>query len=422
MEWTPKKIFTPNGVYRFHVPASKSMLNRAFLLAALKKGDTFVHAGALSEDTRTFLACLRALGVKIEAREGGYFIKGEGKFPNRNADLNVGSAGTAARFLPVALAFSGGDYRIDASEQMKKRPMEILPLLAQAGATITYEGNGTFPFRLTSEGIKVSELTVNTDISTQYASGVLLAGTALGRPFTLHLTGSRTNGSYLRMTAEMIRSFGGRITKSGDGITVAPAPDGAPACPRDYFVEPDLSSAAYFYALALLFRTKILVYGVHEGTLQGDLRLLRLLQKKGVRLTDTEEGILLDGTSISSYSGFDENLCDYSDQALTVAVLASCASSPSVLRGIGHVKAQESNRIQAICENLITLGVPAQSDGENVFITPAPLRGGVVNSMGDHRVAMAFSLLALKTGNITISGAECSKKTFEGYFNILDGL
>ncbi len=413
------------GKFSFHdcietdVPASKSILNRALVLAAFGKGEVFLSCGKFAEDTRAMLGCLRALRIDIREEQDGIRVFGcGGNVPDRHASLNVQSAGTAARFLTAVLAFLGGDYTMDASAQMCRRPMELLSVLSEAGVSIECAAeDGHFPFRMHSEGICGNELTVNTDLSTQYASGILLAA-ALSRPFTLHLTGSRTHGSYLAMTLRMLEAFGATCERREDTVFISPSP----RSPARFEVEGDLSGACYFYALALLLSARVRVRRIHLPSLQGDAQFLKLLADRGVRFTDTPDGLLADGSGVDGYQGFTENMGDYSDQSLTVAALAPFASSATRITGIAHTRGQECDRIRAIAENLRTLGVPVEEHADGVTIHPAPVAGGTVTTYGDHRVAMAFSLIGLKTGTVSLDDPACCKKTFANYFEILDNL
>ncbi len=406
------ELFQPRDeIYTVGVPASKSMLNRALLLAAFGGVHEVTCHGGYGSDTKSLLACLRALGFSIE--EEGDILR-VGGTPARQATLNVGDSATTARFLTAILAFRGGDFTFVPSPQMAARPMPSIDAFRAVGVRFDRLQGGAF--RMRSGGIAQNFLEIDTSVTTQDASGVLLAA-ALGKKFTLILTGRRENGSYLRMTAAMLRAFGATVGQHGNEITVTA---GDP--PSRLETEPDVSAACYFYALALLCRAAILVRGVHFGGLQGDLAFLDLLAAKGLILTDTPNGILADGRKARSFDGFNADFGDFSDQTLTAAAIAPFAASPSVLRGVGHIRKQECDRMEAIRTNLETLGVPVRLCGDNVEIAPAPVRGGTVRTFGDHRVAMAFALAALKSGNITIDDPDCCRKTFPNYFEILRGL
>ncbi len=402
------------------VPASKSILSRALLLAAFTEGDTRLICGKYGDDTLALLGCLNALGIAVEACEDGLLVHGRRDF-SRKATLNVGSAGTAARFLPAILAFFGGEYDFSASEQMSGRPMEILSLLSALGVGIDYaRESGHFPFRMRSNGVAAGKAEIGTDVSTQYASGLMLAAALSGKAFDVALTGSRTDGSYLAMTAALIRAFGGECSPLGVGKSFRVTP--IVGSVGEFAVEPDLSGACYFYALSLLCNAAVTVRGVHFSTLQGDVRFLQLLRDKGVRLTDRAEGVLADGRTIPFYNGIDEEMKDFSDQTMTVAVLAAFADSPSILRGVSHIRSQECDRVNAILQNLNALGVRAFTNGDDIFIEPAPVRPCRIETFGDHRMAMAFSLVGLKIGGVTIDDAACCRKTFPNFFEIVEEL
>lgn len=396
------------------VPASKSLLSRALVLAAFTDGDTFLRAEGIFEDCKDMLRCLSTLGIAAELRADGILVHGRREFL-RSASLDVGSAGTAARFLTAVLAFRGGEYHMRASPQMSARPMEFLETLEKAGVEFQPKESRRFPFFMHSDGIKEERMTVNTDVSTQYASGILLAAALGERPFTLHLTGSRTHGSYIALTVKLLKDFGADVVCNGDDIAVRPLL----FVPDEYAVEPDLSGGCYFFALALLCRAKALVRGSSLRSAQGDMQFVRLLEARGLSLTQTPQGISADGTDVSSFAGFEGDFSDFSDQTLTAAALAPYAASPSRIYNVAHIRRQECDRLQAAKSNLTALGVPCSVSEDAISISPSPVKkGAVLDSFRDHRVAMAFALTGLKSGAV-IKDPNCCKKTFQNYFEIL---
>ncbi len=413
-----KKLDVCGAPIEVTVPSSKSILGRALILAAFMGGDCLLKTYDFGQDTADMLGCLTALGIAWEKRDNGLLIRGTKEF-RRDCDLYVGSAGTVARFLPAALCALGGDFRFTASEQMSKRPMGLLSALEHCGADMEYAKNdGCFPFRMQSRGFSCEEIAIDTAESTQYASALLLAAAVSRRPFRLTLTGSRTNSSYIAMTKALLEAFGVKIAGNST-LTVTPARCDAP---KVYEVEPDLSAACYFYALALLLRRKVLVRGVHMTSLQGDKAFLEVLKSRGVRMTETVSGLLADGEQVASFDGFDLDVHDFSDQTLTLAALAPYAQTPTILRGIGHIRRQECDRIEAIRYNLTALDVPCEATSDAVKILPSPVKGGTVATFSDHRVAMAFTLMGLRSGGICIENPSCTKKTFANYFEVIDGL
>ncbi len=405
------------------VPASKSILGRALILAAFTEGEIFLGCGPYADDTRAMLSCLRTLGISVESESGGLLVRGTSEIPVRNAVLQVGSAGTAARFLTALLAYRGGDYEMRASEQMSRRPMQLLAALERAGVRFDYGGEPRhFPFRMRSAGITQSRVEVEAASSTQYASGLLLAAATGERAFTVALEKGASRRSYIGMTAEVIRSFGGECRETGNEYVVSPVR----FKPSRYDVEPDVSSACYFYALSLLLGTEVLVRGLHRTRAgqvlrRGDFGFLDLLERSGVRFAETEAGLLATGPK-SGFCGFDVDVEEFSDQTLTIAALAPFALTPTHIRGFSHIRAQECDRVHAIQSNLSRLGVPCTATADEIVISPAMPKTGRIETFGDHRVAMAFSLIGLKTGGIRIEDPLCCKKTFENFFALLDGL
>lgn len=401
------------------VPASKSILNRALLLAAFTDGDTHLICGDFGDDSEVLLECLSVLGIKVEKLSDGLLVHGKRDF-NRTGKFNVANAGTVARFLTSILAFFGGHYEFYGSPRMNERPMEILPLLSSLGVKIKYlQESNHFPFRMDSDGVNEGKVVIDTDVSTQYASGLMLAAALSGPPLSIEMTGGRTSGSYIRMTAALIRAFGGEAEFSAEKIlTISPILHST----EQFTVEPDVSGACYFYALSLLCNASVCVRGVHFDSLQGDMMFLKLLARKGVRLKETETGVVADGSILPPYNGIDTEMTDYSDQTMTVAVLAAFAESPSILRDVSHIRSQECDRVEAVIENLKVLGANAFTNGDDIFIEPAPVRPCTIKTFSDHRVAMAFALAGLKTGGITIDDPSCCSKTFPNFFKLLEEL
>lgn len=438
---------------RVEVPGSKSITNRALLLAALSNGICKLRGVLFSNDTRAMLHCLRALGFSIDVDEGKKIveIKGEGgKIPYSKAEINVGSAGTAARFLTVVLAFAGGEYKIDADEQMKRRPMkELIDVLRQMGATVTCtEEEGHFPIIIKSDKIHKKEVSIDTETSSQFASALLIAGGLLPDGLKVRLIGSRINGSYIQVTLKMLEQFGVPVVKHS-AISNNAALDDAllynkeaiyEITPRgtyymkEYIIEPDLSAACYFYAMAPLLKAEVIVKHVKEDTLQGDVQFLYLLKNMGCTMVSTEEGICISGKELEDFAGMTVDMKDFSDQTMTLAVLAPFADFATMILNVGHIRYQESDRIQAILNELTKLGIRCEaisgtntieentSNQDGLMIYPGTVKAGVVNTYEDHRMAMAFTLIGLKSGGIIIDNPECCKKTFENYFEVISEL
>lgn len=408
------------------VPGSKSITNRALLLAALSGRKCVLHGVLFSDDSRAFIDSLRKLGFSVDADEKikDVIIEGMGgKIPNTQAVIDVRSAGTAARFLTVMLALAGGDYEMNASPQMCKRPMEpLLSILKEHGVVFEFKGEeGHFPFRMKSGGISMKEVMIDTKVSSQFASALLMSGVILRDGLKVIMSGDRTEGSYIKMTLAMMEQFGIKVVKEGQCCQVLPSSSFGLS---EYQIEPDVSGAGYFYAMAPLLRTDVIVKNVHRNSLQGDIKFIEALQKMGCILEDKPEGILLSGSALKDYPGLTISMKDFSDQTMTMAAIAPFAKSPTVIKNIGHIRFQESDRIYAIITELTRMGIRCeevyQEDGIKIY--PGDIRETAVETYDDHRMAMAFTLTGLKTGKICIKNPGCCRKTFENYFDLIENI
>jgi len=418
-KYTVKKVINKKDI-NVEVPGSKSITNRALMLAAISNGKCKLSGVLFSDDSRAFLDCLDKLGFKLEIDENAktVVIQGEnGRIPNNEATINVRSAGTAARFMTVLLAVCGGKYTLESSEQMKKRPMsELLNKLMENGVEIEYlEKEGHFPFKLNSKGIGETKISIDTSKSSQYASALLMAAAVNG--MEVNLTGSRPNGAYIKITLRMLEQFGIKFEKNNNTYNIKKQEVKLDA----YEVEPDMSAACYFYAMAILLKVKSIVKGIHLNSMQGDIKFLTVLEKLGCKLTDTSAGVEVDGSSIDSYPGIEIDMSDFSDQALTMAVVAAFANSKTIIKNIGHIRGQESDRVAVIATELKKLGCKTETIEEpetNVVIEPGVLHGCEIDTYEDHRVAM----VGLIIDGVIIDNPMCCRKTFENYFDVLESI
>lgn len=266
------------------VPGSKSITNRALLLAMLADGKSELSNALFSDDSRHFLSCLDSLGFETSADETACSIHVcglSGKLPQKEASLYVGSAGTAARFLSACLGVSEGTFHLDASEQMRRRPMApLLNSLKELGCEITFhEADGHFPFTLTGHGFLKDRITVDIDASSQFLSALLIAAVLADKAVTINVTGSH-GMAYIDMTRKMMAQFGVETIKTEDGSFHIPA--GQHYRALSYSIEPDVSGACYFYAMAAILGISVVVKGVKENSLAGGCPLLTYFRKNGL--------------------------------------------------------------------------------------------------------------------------------------------
>jgi 3-phosphoshikimate 1-carboxyvinyltransferase len=405
------------------VPGSKSITNRALLLATLADGKSKLEGVLFSDDSRHFLKCVQDLGFDtvVDEEEKVIEVMGcGGKVPLLEASQYVGSAGTAARFLTAYLGVSHGIYHMDASEQMRKRPMApLIDSLRELGCEITcLEKEGYFPFTIKSNGFSKDRITVDINNSSQFLSALLIASFLSEKDFTVKIQG--THGmSYIDMTCKMMEQFGVRseydavsnsyTTKAGQHYNAS-----------EYKVEPDVSAACYFYAAAPLMNVPVLVKGVHSDSLQGDIAFLKVLEQMGCSLLETDEGIIIYPPENGSLKGINVDMSAFSDQAITLAAIAPFADSPTTITGIGHIRFQESDRINAIVTELGKMGIRCDETQDSITIYPGSPKASHVETYDDHRMAMGFSLIGLKAEGIVIENPQCCRKTFENYFEVLD--
>ena len=424
------------------VPGSKSITNRALLLATLAEGTSVLDGVLFSDDSRHFLSCIQNLGFETEVDEKMCRITVTGcggRVPRREASQYVGSAGTAARFLTAYLGVSEGIYHMDASEQMRRRPMApLLQSLMELGCEISYEGKeGFFPFTLKGHGFGTDDITVNIEHSSQFLSALLIASCLSGKDLTIRVEG--THGmSYIQMTEAMMRQFGvcvkhppvssGQFFDPSSNLSSSKQNEpprtfriagGQHYRPLAYRVEPDVSAACYFYAMVPLLNISVMVEGVHFDSLQGDIEFLHVLEKMGCRLSDTPQGILAAPPAQGKFPGVDVNMSAFSDQAITLAAIAPFATTPTTIRGIGHIRYQESDRMAAIVNELGKMGILCRETEHNLTIYPGKPAPATVETYDDHRMAMGFSLIGLRAPGIVIDHPDCCRKTFENYFEVL---
>ena len=404
------------------VPGSKSITNRALLLATLAKGESVLRGVLFSDDSRHFLKCIQTLGFETQVDEASKTIRitGHGGLvPRPEASPYVGSAGTAARFLTAYLGICEGTYHMDASEQMRRRPMApLLASLKELGCEVIYEGaEGFFPFTLKGHGFGTDTISVDIEHSSQFLSALLIASCLA--PHDMHIQVESTHGmSYIRMTEAMMQQFGVWTDHPSKDLFCIAAGQAYQAL--DYQIEPDASAACYFYAMAPLLNVPVMVSHVHFDSLQGDVEFLNILEKMGCSLNDTKEGIVVTPPADGIIHGVDVNMSACSDQAITLAALAPFADTPTTIRGIGHIRYQESNRMEAIVTELGKMGILCRETEHNLTIYPGNPKASVVETYDDHRMAMGFSLIGLRASGITINDPACCRKTFENYFDVLE--
>jgi len=400
-------------------------------LASMAQGKSVLKNVLFSDDSRGFLDCLTALGYDITVNEADKTVELTGGFPIRKTVINVRSAGTSARFLTAMLAAYEGEYTVEASEQMKARPMKpLMDILNSLGCKIEYlDKEGFLPFKLFCNGLSGGEVTLETGQSSQFLSALLMTGVLHKNDLKISLSGKGTAKSYVDITLKMMEQFGVSAGRTEPGSSAEPTngksyfvKSGQKYFSREFKIEPDVSSACYFYAAAAMTGGTALVRDVYFSSVQGDIKFLDILKNLGCTVNETGGGVLLKGPTQGRYNGIEVDMNDCSDQTMTLAAMAPFALSPTVIRNIKHIKYQESNRIQAILTELAKMGIKCGETDDGIIIYPGAPNPSVVETYEDHRMAMAFSLVGLRAGGVKISDPACTAKTFENYFEIFEGI
>ena len=426
------KPFSEKPDIEVTVPGSKSITNRALLLAALSEGKSALKGVLFSDDSRVFMKALQTLGydVVIDEEKAEVTMMGNGiHIPKKEAEIYVGSAGTAARFLTAMLALSGGRYKMTSSEQMKGRPMRpLLMALESLGAQFTYQEKPySFPFIIEGRTRNKSENKVflNIDESSQFLSALLLSGVFCPEGFTVELTGKRDAKAYVKISMKMMEAFGCRMKQCSENIyEILP---GQSYQAREYQIEPDVSAACYFYAMAAVNGGSARVNHVHFDSTQGDIQFLKVLEQMGCHVRDEEAGIVLTAPDDGILQGITVNMSDFSDQTMTLAAVAAFAEGETVIHGVGHIRGQESDRLRAIGTELNRLGIHCEEREDGVLIQPGEWNCSESNPVEietyeDHRMAMAFAVIGTRQPGIVIKNPLCCRKTFENYFEVLTKL
>lgn len=416
--WNSKKDI------KVRVPGSKSITNRALLMAALANGQSKLNGVLFSDDSRYFLNSLIELGfeVNIDEINKTVIVNGlGGKVPNNSGKINVGSAGTAARFLTAMLGLSKGTYVIDASSQMKHRPMQpLFDALESLNVKIEYLENEKFlPIKISGNNFRGNEISLDISKSTQFLSAMLMTGVMIKDGLKINITSNKTEGSYINITRKMMEEFGCNILYDKKNYYIKPNQSYNAI---EYQIEPDVSAACYFYGMAAINGGSALVYDVHFNSMQGDIKFLEALKLMGCSIKDTKEGIVVNAPKDGILHGVDIDMNNFSDQTMTLAAIAIYANSPTRITNIGHIRFQESDRLSAIVTELKRMGIKCDEGKDYIIIYPKQPKPAVIETYEDHRMAMAFTLVGIKTNGIKINNPTCCKKTFEEYFEIVDNL
>ena len=416
-----KPLEAPPGA-TVSLPGSKSITNRALVCAALADGETTLTGALFADDTEAMVEAVRSLGAEVIClpREATMRVRGTAGTvaTPEGAVVDARMSGTTSRFVAPVLALSARPVTLDGHPQLRARPFgDLADSLRRLGVRVELPSGGDGLPMLICGPIRSGDAPVATDRSSQFLSGLMLAGPLVPGGLTLRMGGSAVSRPYIEMTAAVMRSFGAAVEVGTEAVHVAG--DGyAPV--ENYAVEPDASAASYFWAAAAMTSGTVAVEGLGADSIQGDARFASLLHTMGA---STEEVGGCTRVTGGPLHGIDVDLADMSDTAPTLAVAASLASTPTTVRGIGFVRGKESDRIAAVVSELRRCGVEAEELDDGFAVAGGSVPAGArVRTYDDHRIAMAFSVLGLVVPGIRIENPGCVAKTFPGFYKALEAL
>ncbi|MEW2521878.1 3-phosphoshikimate 1-carboxyvinyltransferase [Actinacidiphila alni] len=396
------------------VPGSKSVTARALFLAAAADGTSALRRPLLSDDTDGFAEGLVRLGYRVEREPDVWRITGRPAGPAvPEADVYCRDAATAARFLPALAAAGHGTYRFDASAQMRRRPVAPLTgALRSLGVDLTHEeAEGHLPLTVVADGLKGGAIELDAGLSSQFLTALLLAGPLMAEGLRIRVT-DLVSAPYVEITLAMMRRFGVEVTREGDTFVVPSSGYRA----TDYPVEPDASTASYFFAAAALAGRSATVEGLGADALQGDLGFVEVLRRMGADVEIGTDATTVTGTG--RLSGLTVNMRDISDTMPTLAAIAPFADGPVRIEDVYNTRVKECDRLEACADNLRRQGVEVATGRDWIEIRPGVPAAAGIACHGDHRIAMSFSVAALRTPGTVLDDPGCVKKTFPGFHEV----
>ncbi len=399
-------------------PPSKSYSVRALLLAAMSSGTTAVRNCLDADDTRYALEALRTIGFDVAGSFQQELFIGPRKSMSANeVPIFVGNAGTAMRFFTGWLAFTPGRFLLQGEERMHERPIgDLVDVLLQIGAEVEYvENEGFPPLRIRGKKMRGGfDVTISAETSSQFVSALMLGGATLPDGITLRIA-RMASGPYIDITADILTTFGARVTRDGDMIHVR-----AGKLERsEYRVEGDYSSASYWFAAAAATRGTMLVRGLAVPTAQGDAGFLDILRAMGCSIDVGAEEISVTGPETLRGGTFDCNATP--DIVPTLAAIAPLASSPVEIVNVANLRVKESDRLATVTSELRRLGVTVEERPDSLLIQPGwSDEPAVIETHNDHRIAMAFTIAGLARGNVTIGKEQVVTKSYPRFWRTLD--
>lgn len=400
-------------------PGSKSLTNRALIVAALADGASRIEHPLVSDDTDAMRSALTALGIQIHQGPEAFLVRSSGRLSADGTVLDVRASGTTARFVTAAATIAVDGAVLDGTDRMRQRPIgPLVEGLRQLGADIVYQAaEGFLPLRVAGGGLVGGTATIDASASSQFVSAMLMAAAMADQPTTLTLDGPIVSRPYIDNTIEVMSAFGGKAGwESPEVIGVEPSGYSA----IEYGVEPDASAAVYPWAAAAVTGGTMRVEGLGMSSTQPDMGALDIFSAIGCDVEIGDDHVTVKGSE--ELIGVDADMNSCPDAVLGLAVVAAFATSESIFRNIGNLRIKETDRLGALEAELRRLGAGATAGPDWLSVQPGPLHGASIQTYDDHRMAMAFSVAGLSVKDLFIEDPGCVAKTWPGFFEWLETL
>ncbi|MBA2113859.1 3-phosphoshikimate 1-carboxyvinyltransferase [Bremerella alba] len=400
-------------------PGSKSLTNRALIIAALAQGQSTLTGALESEDTEVMIDSLRRIGVSISHDPDRHTLTVEGnggKFIGDNTEMFIANSGTSMRFLTALATLGEGSFRLDGIARMRERPIgDLIEALQQLGANIrTEQDNACPPVLVDGQGLPGGQATIAGNISSQYLSGLLMASPYASSEVQLQVDGELVSQPYVRMTTQIMRDFGATLEEN-DGCRFV-IPGSQTYRGREYAIEPDASAASYFWGAAAVSGGKVTVQGLSRDALQGDVGFCEALAQMGCQVDYQADHVTVTGGPLR---GINIDMGQISDTVQTLAAVALFADGPTTITGVAHNRHKETDRIGDLACELRKLGATVEEFEDGMTITPGKLQPAQIETYNDHRMAMSLALVGLRQAGIVILNPGCTSKTYPRYFEDL---
>ena len=403
------------------IPGSKSMTNRAYILAALAAGPSRIIRPLASRDTDLMAAALQAMGTTMNSEpspDGRGLALGIIPGPLHGADIDCGLAGTVMRFIPPLAALADGTVRLDGDPQARKRPMGTMAgALRDLGISVSGD---SLPLTISSAGVpEGGTISIDASASSQFVSGLLLSAPRYRSGLTVHHHGGPLPSiPHIDMTVAMLTQAGVKVESSDNSWRVYPGEIAG----RDWVIEPDLSNATPFMAAAAVAGGSVSIPDWPADTTQPGAAMIDILRQMGAEVTVDAAAATVTVTGTGTLRGIERNMRDIGELTPTVAALAALADSPSLLSGIGHLRGHETDRLAALAADINGLGGQVEETADGLRIYPAPLHGGLWRAYADHRMATAGAIIGLRVPGVQIDDIGATSKTLPGFEQMWTGL